>query len=519
MAMVHSNPFPDPVEMSTRRILAGVSCLLLMGLTFGIRLPLLRLPIFTDEGTWVAVAWLLQDMPVNHPNTAIALFPWLFQGIARSGLDTFGNLRMVDAFFAGTTSVFFFLFLGRSMRSGPALVAAVLWILAFNHPRFIDAGMKNPIAPASTCLMAGLWLVALRVRYAPALSGVLLGIGTALREPYIFFVIPLLYTIACNYPRKKMIFEHLLCLALTVSVFVLVRAIQMGGFSVMLDYGHGTWLMYGKLRELDGMGRWGRIVRYGVEAFSLTRWLVIPVLMGSGILMLPHFRGHMDANIRLVPALILPVIPETLNWPFPYHFGQFFFGICMLAGLIMNVCIHCLPGVGWTRWGRLVVLGVTSLLLMHSLGGPCRVYWKRTLETAGAYSGWIYPGKNTETTLRTSFYYDLGATIREQTTPDEKIVVSGFYYALYPISGRKPANPDMLDMTVSDLQSSPKSRPENPSRVQQAPVLIVESTRFPIDKQRLPDDFGVRYELFADYPPGTHKHYGHFGARVWKRRD
>jgi len=41
---------------------------------------------------------------------------------------------------------------------------------------------------------------------------------------------------------------------------------------------------------------------------------------------------------------------------------------------------------------------------------------------------------------------------------------------------------------------------------------------FPVRWERWFDDFESHYVLVAEFPPGTHAHYGSFGARIWKRR-
>lgn len=295
--MPSAKPKPDAV--------LGLALLLL---TLGIRLPLWSLPPFTDEGTWLAVAYLSPWQTVLHPNTPLGLCAHLLSWLVGPGASSFAVARVADALFAGTAAWLFFLVLRQRLDLLSAGLAAALWVVAFNQPRFIDAGMKNPVAMAATCLMAALWLLGSRRRWAPAAAGVLMGLAIGLREPFVFFLLTSAGLAWRLGHGRRALAWHLLAAAGTVLAIVWIAGRGQGGVAGVVAYYQGTTHLYAELRALDSMSRPQRFGRFALESFQLTRWLVLPAAAGALALLSRRVRGRLGEAGLLALLLLVPEI-------------------------------------------------------------------------------------------------------------------------------------------------------------------------------------------------------------------
>ena len=103
------------------------------------------------------------------------------------------------------------------------------------------------------------------------------------------------------------------------------------------------------------------------------------------------------------------------------------------------------------------------------------------------------------------------------------VLTSGYYYVLYPLTNRWPANPEFVDIIFSRKAGHLKKRPELVQELRDfPPEIVVESYRV-VDNFSNEDllkeiwpDFEKVYVMEKDFPKNSQQHYGHFGAKIWR---
>jgi hypothetical protein len=504
-----------------------------MLVVIGSRLVLLGQPPFTDEGSYISLAYFLWHHPdgVREPPCALSglnLYPTVFAWLCALPGSVFLHFRATDAVLAGLCAATFYAVLRTFTGRPAALTQAVLWTMCFNHPAFVNAGFKNPFAPGFTCVLGALWLAR---KYAtrpwPWAAGALLGMAFLLREPLITCLVPVLvYAGAQRGPRgvAQIVVACVATIALGVAALAWSRGIDLSVFVTIIQR---NWRELAALhRALTGAGELDASAIRRDEllvAWRTAGWLV-PFWAAGALLAL--WASLRDSRAR-VPVLVgvllmLAPLPEfLLKLGFRYHLSAMLIGLSLLAAL------------GWQWLGqrrrRAQPLAVAVLLvaagvvpagagqssLDHWWRGWCdalldtRRFWRVMVE-----DDWSTPA------VADSFYLRTAASIRRHSTPDDRLLVSGFYLGLFPLSRRLPVAPSMADLSVYAF--SRNMRLEDAERAalnRELPVLFVETNRFPsVDLKVYFAGFEQRFRLVDQIAPGA-PHYGQFGGRLWQRED
>ena len=172
---------------------------------------------------------------------------------------------------------------------------------------------------------------------------------------------------------------------------------------------------------------------------------------------------------------------------------------------------------GWR--GRLRVVHAVCLLAMVGLARPSFQYLCLAWQQSRSYAPVMVLGRDDVAIKERSLYLSVARTVNQATRPDDRVVVSGFYLGLFPLSDRLPPSPDMMDLTFMEMTGRLSRDSDSVRRLRETPpAVVVETLRFPVPLRSFWTDFDGLYELIREFPTTEARHYGFFGARVWRLR-
>lgn len=252
--------------------------------------------------------------------------------------------------------------------------------------------------------------------------------------------------------------------------------------------------------------------------FSTTGWFVVTtgaaalagLILGS--IRPPRTRHVIILLIGLGSAAI--ALPEPiLKLGFPYHLSFGFYGLAYAAAAGF--------GILEIKWGirpALVLLagiGLVGVAVPSGRGTSSIALWlsgaNSAIQLSHQYRQAV-EGNWSDPAIENSFYLATAKELRTRSSPDDTLLVSGFYQGLYPLSRLRPWHADCLDLLVMTMKQQPPKITGIDS-----PTFFVQSNRYPeIDLTSCFDDFARDYELVAEV--SNRPHYSIFNAKIWKRR-
>lgn len=496
--------------------------------TLGIRLAIIGAAPFTDDGSHVANAYHFWNHDPSSPPVVfipyINLYTRALCWLTPLADPAFVLFRLADALLAtGCTAVLYLLML-RFAAAPWACLATTLWALTFNHPLFIQAGMKNAFAPGFLLILVALLLLSGSLsRGRLAFAGVLLGLACMVREPLVMFCIPAGVLTMWRGSFRQSLILGLICVG-TIAVGVGVigafdRVAPWTAWTALLRNYRSAGAMYDVLAQVGEGDIRTQVREQTRSALRVVMWAV-PFWMIGTLLACVRFRREVSLRPLLVAALLLVAVPLpefVLKVGFAYHLSAMFIGLSLL----------CAAGFAAIRQRVSTVLAaacvLAGLLLPAPGGGRSIAGWWDGLAYARHISRYWSPvmvrGDWSDPSTDESFYLAVASRIRKHSRPGETLMVSGYYTALYPLARRSPADPALSDVSVGlfsrGLQWSDADRRRLSAG---APDVFVETNRFPaVDLRACFERFSEQYEEIALVGTGRSS-YGQFAARIWKRR-
>ncbi len=490
-----------------------------LGLFLGtllLRLPLVGGPPFTDDGTYVCSAALSLDSSQGMQILPVHAYPSLLASVAAHSSTPFLPFRVADAFVAAGASVMLFLFLSRWAHAAAAFVAAASWSLADNLPLFAEAGFKNSITAATVVYLAALWFLTYRTAWAPFWAGLLIPAAVILREPFLPIVIVSLYLAFALHGMRGLLL-HIGGLAVGGSVLLGWTWLYRGSPGVVLERYRDLAMVY---EEMVRLGRDVRAERWTSlkQSARATMWLAPTALLGLGWLIAPGRDQRVAKGLAVL--LFLPPLPEILGkLCVPYHWAQLLLGVAFLGAMGLNWLSSVMRSVG-NRWVTIVTYCALAWLIGELDGRSVYQAYRDGLRLSREFAPVMVWGDWNHPAVARSAYLEQAKYIRDNTSPDDRVVVSGAYEVLYPLSGRLPPSAFTCDLTFMSCMRYPERRPELVEQLRQHPPrLVIETLRFPVELKDYWPDFDERYCLAKEFPLDESKHYGGHGARVWELID
>jgi len=535
------------------------------------RLAVLGRPPFTDDGWYASVAWFarLGEAPIAH--SPIGAYPrllaWVF-GVTENPMLWF---RVIDGLFAVAAAAVIYLLLrclagacggdalqdkradrrpslaiapdtvgttvspkGGKPRCFLPCAIACLWTLATNHPKFVDGGFKNQITAATVFLCAS--LIVLCVRRAPRrplayglAAGVLAALACLTRETFAPFAA--VVAIACI---ARLGARGLGTFVLGGAITGLVSlSIIAGGPAQLLEF-LGQWNdAAAALANFSSiMGRpWATVwLDSAQQAWRAGGW-TLP-LIAAGVFTSAYRAQHTMLHAiapyrlpispyRLAPllgfALILAPLPEMLlKLAFPYHFAQF-----LLGGAVLCVSLGDVENIDSRRHRIAAIIGLGGAVLL--------AVWPAKAAIAYAAEGWresrrwwpvMVLGEHRADLIRDSFYLRLTDSLIRAGRPNDRALISGFYFGPLALSRTRPASGAAADATFLTCTPPGAGRDAAIQLSRQAkPRIIIESSRIKTNIREFIPDFPDNYTLFEELKPGSYTSYSPYDAKVWVRND
>lgn len=422
--------------------------LLVLGLVaVGLRLPFLGDQPYTDEGLYAAAAYfdhlaytgvLGAEGWLVPKDGYLGLYALLTSWVYFLPWEPFFLLRLVDAIFAAAAGIAAYRFLAIAFNDrAVALVSALLFVLAVNHPVFINAGYKNSIMVAMT-------LTAL------ALSSLHSGDAKACFRAGLFMAGAVLFR------------EFFLPIAATVAFYSIVRC---GWIGFLRFVAAGSVLAFGVLATvvtLRGEGGLGALInsyveysgtfpdKTGLEMASkqglIAVDLLLPLFPGVCIgLIAPvlssQCRGR--ANLQLyVLGILLAISPALEIWfkaPFPYHFSQSALGLTVLFASGLQQAVNFFRRQHAVH--KLAIAVVASIALSANLllfnGYAHQYYWQAN--SAIRFAPVMLMGDWTSDATELSVYLRAARTVRENSSPSATMLTEFNNLGLFPLTARLPS--------------------------------------------------------------------------------
>ncbi len=423
---------------------------------FFLRLILIGAAPFTDEGIYAAGAYFFYSNFIGAATDSIlpnygtlGLYPLLVSWVYSLPLESFFTLRLVDALVSCGTVIALFFFLYRTSKSiFSAFITALLFSWSINDPLFIDAGFKNPIPLATAFLFLSLINLHSENRHSATFAGIFLAFAVLIREPFLYFSIVVIGYSFLVLQRNAWL---RMCVSFIVTGFIvtLLFVIFRGGVAG-LETLVGAYVSAAGAEETSSTRIHDNMVRFVPVVLNNLSYLLPLVVIGF-VSVLAYRPFRIKSNVMLIAlsfALVVAQLPEILLRPsYPYHYSQALiglsiainFGVLFLVKVISNIRLHKKAA----RSLLVVALSVVMLYFSkpHLMNLAYGVKESTYFAPVMIFSDWNSP------VVKDSFYLINAAIIKKNSTPSDRVLVSGYFSGLFPLSRRLPPSYQFYDLS------------------------------------------------------------------------
>ncbi len=464
--------------------------------TLFLRLLLIGGPPFGDEGCYGFFAQMSRNGAGAFPVAPLHLYPSLMSFVGTNPSTPFLRYRVADAFVAAGASLMFFLFLSRWTKPVIAFVMAAGWSIAANLPIMVQAGFQNSIPAATFVYLSALWLLSSPWRTAPFWAGLLIPVAVFLREPFAPVVIVSLYLAFALHHRRGLLL-HVAGLAVAGSLLFVWMCIFRGSpGAVMALYSEMAMLFRHNETVRDAArARWHSL-RVSVRA---TLWLFPPVLIGLGWLLSPGREKRVAKGLAVL--LCMPPLPEIFGKICGfYHWAQLLVGVVFLGAMGLQWLSSVLERIE-KPWLALAAYCALAWLCGELDGRAVSRAYRDGFRMSCEYAPVMVWGNWDDPVVEENALLKIAKYIRDNTAPDDRIVTSGMYTMMFPLSGRLPPSEFVADLWLLSATRYPERRPDLIEILRQHPPrVVIDFSRFPVTLHDFWPDFESRYRLAKTYP-------------------
>ncbi|MEH6627073.1 MAG: glycosyltransferase family 39 protein [Motiliproteus sp.] len=473
----------------------------------------------TDEGFYAYQAQLIhsvlavgQGLPDEG---SIGLYPMLLSWLFELPGNSLILFRLADLIVAIIASCIFFRVLERvsGSRIGGALIALV-FLFTMNQPIFIQTGFKNSIFAACIPLFVAFLLaqgVAGQKNKNWAGVGALVAISVLLRETFVpFLFLGALAAVVSAGWRACFRFVFGAALAGLGITFCIVAA--RGGVVELID----SYVEMGAIFASFEDRRIPHFIKFGALSADVSR--ITLILAGLSIIAIISSYLLRNRTVTLgqfcfwLACALLPLLEPASKFGYPYHFS-----VCLpgLAGL---------SALGWRSFvagnARRIKNGIATIVLLigsYMLLPQFTILmdsWPSAKIALLNASSPLWPA---ESVSKSNFLLAADA-IRQAAPPHATLSISGFMFALYPLTGLLPPSGSLsnLSATVAVLEFD-AVRFEQALKACPPDVLMTTTRPIPGSEliRQVVEDTGF-YEKVATIPVSRDKSYGWAGGTVFK---
>lgn len=475
----------------------------------------------TDEGFYAYYAQMMHASLMQGrglPDTGpLMLYPLLVNWVYAFGSNPMVALRLVDLVIAGAAGYALFRVIEIESRSrlGAILICA-LFLFTMNQTVFIQYGFKNSIHAAYLPLFAALWLGLNASTMSTArrwfAMGALLSLAVLLRET--FLPLAALGAFAILIRDGVRPFSQLIAGACAAGVLITgVILAARGGVTAAIEGYRDAGLVYASVAEQ----RFEFFFNSGTQALRESAMAMFVASMGVIVTLARGMsKKRITSSLKLVfwlLAALLPLLEPATKIGFPYHFGVCLAGLAGLTALGWRGLSEDRPAV--QKYLAALTLGIAFLVLIIPRFASFSNEWPQTREVLAAFRSGEWPDNLSDKTN----YLLAAQAIRQATPPGGSVAVSGFMFALYPLTGHLPPTPELsnLSATLIKLKLSAPQLRDVLLRCPPDVLMTTSRTDWPGGPELLEAvrDTGI-YEEITEIATTTDRAYRNFGGIVFR---
>lgn len=419
-----------------------------------LRLALIGLPPHADEGFYAAQSYFLYlafatDLFAPHsvlppfscvtgPELYALLRSWIF-AVPR---EPFLLLRLIDAIVAAGAAMLAYNYL-RLATGWPlaAWVATALAAVGMNHPAFIEAGARNPIAFATLLLIASLYLLERAAGKRPLWPALFLAGAVLAREPFAAAAaVVTAYVWYCWGFKSAAKLAGLAALFGVLAVFAIaaLKGGQDGAVAMYHAYAHGAL----SSPEVNSylLGRIRRAIHFGWEAATLVAVCAPALALGLlAPLLDTAYRTRRALSLYLlgVALMLAPGVEIAIKTSYAYHYAQGLLGGAIVMTYGVHLFLRRLSEIRRRHRGAAVaVLGTFVVVQVALLGDYARTMyysaqWSRHFAPVTIRGDWSSPAVND------SYFLKVASIVRGHTGATDRVLSTSD--VVYPLARRAPA--------------------------------------------------------------------------------
>ena len=470
----------------------------------------------TDEGIWAYYSMITNHVINTESELTVEgyinLYPTICSFIFNLEVNPFLSLRIIDLIF--TCLSFYMLYLICIKYTDSKLISFLIiipFIFVVNHPKYIQAGFKNSIIISSFFIYLSFYLFLVNSRNSYILyfiCGISLMLSVLFREFHIF-VCSLLFIIYCI-KLKRNILPVLLGIFTSFFATTLVL-LWIRGLSLFDQLYHG-YLKQGKFYKHSKDEIYTNLEN-SFNIFILDVWVIIPFLTYV-LFSLINSLSSLKIILKFLIFIFIFAIEPLLKICFPYHLCSLYFTVpVFVSQLHHHYFIKSKKNLLFMRPVfilLLVLLATYSIYLNNSI--ILHRYKHKTL----ANLTFLVNGEWSKESINKSHYLLVSKKIKDETKPLDRICVSGYTHALYPLTGLLPVNSKLEDLYYAYLSMGEENL--KVELIKNSPEIIYLSKRDAILYPKLLSIIKSLslYNVIEDFPLNKSIHYGQFSATLFK---
>ena len=438
--------------------------------TLFLRLIFVGGPPRSDEGHYAFNAQMVWSGARTYPFAPINFYPPLLRWVGMPSATPFLHLRIADDLVAAAAAVMLFLFLARWTEPLIAFVVAAAWSVAANHYIFVDSGFKNSIM-AATFVYLGVPVVPVGPIEIRSVLGWAADTGRHFLARGVLSRRVCFLLFSCHGTAGAGPSLHLAGLAIAGFALLLWLYLFRGTPGEVLGYFRGDLT-----RVFAG---WPKLVGYDANA---ERWVSLRSavrssrlaprsgLVGGLLDVSPGARATSCQGVGLTAlhAAALRNLRQALT---PYHWAQLVMAIAFLGAMGLNwlSSIDRSPN----RW--LTIGGFAALAWLAGELDNRVTYraYRDGFRLSRQFAPVMLWGRWGDPVVDKSLYLEVAKYIRDNTTSNDRIVVSGLHTVLFPrrAAFRRPEPPP--DLTFMSEAGYLERRPDLIQFLRQRPPRVV----------------------------------------------
>lgn len=424
----------------------GFDCASLFGMVFVIRVALIGLAPYADEGHYAAASYFQYLGYTNGLFTTGSVIP-AFGGLELYALlvswvyaipaEPYFMLRLADGLFAAFAGVMIYKYLCFVVnRRLPAYLATVLVIVATNHPEFIEAGARNPIPIATLSLFSALYLLERDRGKKLLFPACCLAAAVLFREPFLVLAGVVVLHVWQQYGFRTASRLWGLAAIFVTLVILFVVTLKGGVSSTVAMY--DAYATYSNPDfNLTLSKRLERALGQGTGIFFTLSFCIPVLLLG---LCAPLFEPSLRTRRALslfalgIGLTLAPLVEALLKKPYSYHLAQMFLGASIFA--CYGFCVFFLFIRKFREYRPITSRLLAGLVLLG------HVYWAQDYVRSMRYSAeWsihfapvMVLGDWSSPVVKDAYYLQIASIIRQYSNSGDVILSTS--YNVYPLSGR-----------------------------------------------------------------------------------